>query len=527
MTTETRPKPVVLIVIDGFGVAGPSKGNAITLAQKPNLDAYLDAYPVLTLQAAGEAVGLTWGEMGNSEVGHLALGSGKIIYQSLPRITRAISDGSFFKNEAFVKACSQANEKKGSLHIMGLMSPGGVHAYNEHACALVEMAKEHKVKKVFLHAFLDGRDTPYNSGKKYIEQLQKKLEQIGLGKIATLSGRFWAMDRDNHWDRIAKAYLALTQGTSEKTFEDPLKAIAESYQNKVYDDEFEHTVITEGGKPRGMIKEGDSVIFFNFRADRARQLAKAFVLPGLEKFNRPKYLQDLVFVSMTEYEKDLPLDIAFPPETVETPLAKIISEAGLKQLHIAETEKYAHVTFFFNGGREEEYEGEQRVIIPSPAVPTYDQKPEMSAPQIAQRVIKEVEAGNFDFIVVNFVNPDMVGHTGNLTATIQAVEITDDLVGQIVNRVLAKGGVALITADHGNAEGLYQLQTGEIDKEHSISPVPLYIIGKDFEGKVAAGAAGKDLSQMTPAGVLADVAPTILHIMGLKRPEAMTGRSLI
>ncbi|PIT90748.1 MAG: 2,3-bisphosphoglycerate-independent phosphoglycerate mutase [Candidatus Komeilibacteria bacterium CG10_big_fil_rev_8_21_14_0_10_41_13] len=527
MAGEVRPKPVVLIVLDGFGVKQSSRGNAVALAKKDNFDSFLERYPVLTLQASGEAVGLSWGEMGNSEVGHLSLGSGRIIYQSLPRITRSITDGSFFSNEAFLKACQQVNKTGGTLHIMGLMSSGGIHAYNEHCFALVEMAQKQKVKDVCIHAFLDGRDAPYDSGKKYIEQLLKKLRQIGLGRLATMSGRFYAMDRDNNWDRIEKAYQAMTLGESEKKYDDPIKALDESYQNRVYDEQFVPTVITENGQPVGTVKQGDSLIFFNFRADRARQITKAFVLPGFEKFNRPEYLKDLLFVSMTEYEKDLPLEIAYPPEYVTASLAKVISDAGLKQLHISETEKYAHVTFFFNGGREENFPGEERVIVPSPQIPAYDAKPEMSAPEVAGRIIKDIDSDAYDFIVVNFANPDMVAHTGNLKATIKSIEIVDDLVGQIVNKTLAKGGVVLITADHGNAEDLVNLQTGGIVKEHSTNPVPLYIIGEQFAGKVAAGSAGKDLSDLTPAGVLADVAPTILKIMGLKRPEEMTGRPLI
>ena len=522
-----RPKPVILIILDGWGVAPPSHGNAITLSKKPIFDELLANYPAFTLQASGEAVGLSWGEMGNSEVGHLSLGSGRIIYQNLPRISKAISDGSFFENQAFVKACAHVNEKKGNLHLMGLASPGGIHSYNEHLYALVELAQKQKVKKVYVHVFLDGRDTPYNSGIKYVEQLQNKLKQIGLGEIATVSGRFYAMDRDNHWERSEKAYRAMVLGESEKQFEDPIKAVQASYDIKVYDEEFVPVVITDNGKPRVIVKEGDSLIFFNFRADRARQLTKAFILPGFEKFKRPKYIQDLDFVSMTEYEKDLPLEIAFPPEKIDMPLAKVISEAGLTQLHIAETEKYAHVTFFFNGGEEVTFKNEERVIVPSPRVPSYDTKPEMSAPEVTARIIKEVEADKFDFIVVNYANPDMVGHTGNLQATISAIETLDDLIGQVVRLVVGRGGVVLITADHGNAEGIYNLQNGEIDKEHSTAPVPFLIIGEQFKDKVAQGAASNDLSQLTPSGVMADVAPTILKIMGLKRPDEMTGRSLI
>ena len=524
-----RPKLVVLIILDGWGITSPSKGNAIFLAKKPNFDYFQEHFPVFTLQAAGESVGLSWGEMGNSEVGHLSLGSGKIIYQSLPRINRAISDGSFFSNESFLSACEQAKKNNGALHLMGLMSPGSVHSYNEQAYALVELAKKANVDKVFIHAFLDGRDTFYNSGVKYIDQLERKIKQIGLGEIATLSGRFYAMDRDNHWDRIVKAYQAMVLGETDFKATDAVTAIKESYQRGIYDEEFVPTVIiNEDGKPKGLIKEGDGVIFFNFRSDRARELTKAFVLPGLEKFNRPAYLRNLVFVCMMEYEKDLPVSVAFPPENISYPLAKVLSEAGLTQLHLAETEKYAHVTFFFNGGQEAAFQGEERIIVPSPQIATYDSKPEMSAGEITAKLLNQIEINKYDFIVVNFANPDMVAHTGNLPATIKAVEYVDNLVGQLVSRISDKGGVSLITADHGNAEEVYKLQTGEIDKEHSSNPVPFYIIGKDFYGKIAStGVGGKDLSQVKPSGILADVAPTILKIMGLKRPDEMTGRSLI
>jgi 2,3-bisphosphoglycerate-independent phosphoglycerate mutase len=523
-----RPKPVVLIILDGFGITKPSRANAIDLAKKPNFSSWLKVYPIMLLQAAGEAVGLSWGEMGNSEVGHLCLGSGRIIYQSLPRITRAISDGSFFKNQAFLKACQQVKEKGTALHLMGLLSNGGVHSYNEHLYALLELAKTQGVAKVYIHAFLDGRDTEFNSGLRFIQELQKKLEQIGIGKIATISGRFYAMDRDNHWERTEKTYLAMVEGKAEVSFNDPLKAIEASYVNKVYDEEFVPTVITENNKPVATVNDNDSLIFFNFRSDRARELTKAFILPTFEKFNRPKgYLQKLYFVGLTEYEKNLPMEIAFPPEKISVALANVISDASLKQLHIAETEKYAHVTFFFNGGAETAVTGEDRVIIPSPRISSYDQKPEMSAPELTQRVIKEINENKYDFIVMNYANPDMVAHTGNLQATINAIEMLDNLLGQVVNTTLAKGGVVIITADHGNAEELYNLQTGEINKEHSKYPVPFLLIGKDFKNKTAPGAAGKELYQLTASGVLADVAPTVLKILGLKRPDEMTGRSLI
>ncbi len=523
-----RPKPVVLIILDGFGIAPPSRANAISLAKTPNFDKYASNYPVMPLSASGEAVGLSWGEMGNSQVGHLSLGSGVIPYQNLPRITKAITDGTFFKNEAFLKACNHAKEKSTALHLLGLVSSGGVHSYNEHLYALLELAHQQKIDRVFVHVFLDGRDTPYNSGLNFVSKLEDKLKKIGVGAIATVSGRFYAMDRDNRWDRVAKAFQAIVDGSSEQKFDDPLKAIEASYAKGVYDEEFIPTVIIDDlNQPKGKIKDGDAVIFFNFRPDRARQLTKALVLPGFEKFKRP-YYKDLFMVTMTEYEKDLPVTVAFPPLSIDMPLARVISEAGLKQFHIAETEKYAHVTYFFNGGSEKIYTGEDRVLIPSPQVTSYDQKPAMSARELTSRVTQVIKEGTYDFIVVNFANPDMVGHTGNIQATVEAIEILDQEIGEIVETVLSYDGVALVTADHGNAERMYDLQTGEIDKEHTNNPVPLFIIGKDFAGKsVLAGMAGTDLSRVTPVGVLSDVPPTILKIMGIKKPPVMSGSSLI
>ncbi|MCD4761236.1 2,3-bisphosphoglycerate-independent phosphoglycerate mutase [bacterium] len=524
----SRPRPVVLVILDGFGIAPPSRANAISLAKTPNFDKYSQNYPVMPLAASGEAVGLSWGEMGNSQVGHLSLGSGLIPYQNLPRITKSITDGDFYNNEIFIKACQHSKDNNSALHLMGLVSSGGVHSYNEHLYALIELAAQQKVERLYIHVFLDGRDTPYNSGSNFISKLQDKLQQVGLGTIATLSGRFYAMDRDNRWDRTAKAWQVLVNGVSDEKFDDPLKAIEKSYSKKVYDEEFIPTVIVDDmGQPRGQIKDKDAVIFFNFRSDRARQLTKALVLPGFEKFKRP-YFQNLFMATMTEYEKDLPTSVAFPPTVIEMPLARVISEAGLKQLHIAETEKYAHVTYFFNGGQEKIYEGEDRSLIPSPQVTSYDQKPAMSAREITAKTTQFIKEGLYDFIVINYANPDMVGHTGNIQATIEAIEILDQLVGELVDTTLSYDGVVLITADHGNAEKLYDLQTGEIDKEHSNNPVPLFIVGNEFAGKsVLAGVTGTDLSHVTPVGVLSDITPTILKIMGLKKPPEMTGSSLI
>jgi len=523
-----RPKPLVLIILDGFGIAPPSRANAISLAKTPNFDKYSQHYPVMPLSASGEAVGLSWGEMGNSQVGHLSIGSGLIPYQNLPRITKSITEGDFFENEAFLSACKYVKKNNSSLHLMGLLSPGGIHSYNEHLYALVELAHQKKIDRIYIHAFLDGRDTPYNSGISFVTKLQDRLKIIGAGAIATLSGRFWAMDRDNRWDRTAKAYQTIILGQSDKKYDDPLKAIESSYKKEVYDEEFVPVVITDDlGKPRGQIKDGDAIIYFNFRPDRARQLTQALVLPGFEKFKRD-YYKNLLLVTMTEYEKDLPVTVAFPPLSIDYPLARVISEAGLKQLHIAETEKYAHVTYFFNGGNEKIFEGEERALVPSPSVTSYDQKPAMSAREISNKVTQSIKEGHFDFIVINFANPDMVGHTGNITATVEAIEILDQLVGEIVDTTLSYDGVALITSDHGNAEAKYDLQTGVVQKEHTNNPVPLFIIGKEFIGKsVLSGMSGSDLSHVTPVGVLADIAPTVLKIMGLKKPPQMSGSSLV
>ncbi|MDO8669218.1 MAG: 2,3-bisphosphoglycerate-independent phosphoglycerate mutase [Candidatus Buchananbacteria bacterium] len=527
MTTE-RQKPIVLIILDGWGVAPPSKSNAISLAKTPTYNSLVKNYPAMTLQASGESVGLSWGEIGNSEVGHLNIGSGKLVYQNLPKIDKEITSGSFFSNPTLLKAMAQAKKNKKAVHLMGLFTSGGVHASINHFYALVEMCKKEKIKDVFVHAFLDGRDMPYNSGIDLIAKAQEKLKENKIGQIASISGRYYAMDRDNHWERIELAYKAIVKGESIDKFDDPIKAVQASYDKKVYDEEFVPVVITEKGQPITTVGAGDSVIFFNFRSDRARQLTKTFVLPGFEKFKRD-YLNNLYFVTMTEYEKDLPVEIAFPPDLVTEPLSKVISDAKLKQLHIAETEKYAHVTFFFNGGREESYPGEDRVLIPSPRVASYDQKPVMSAKEITKKLTEVIMKSEYDFIVVNFANADMVAHTGDLKSSIKACEIVDDCLKQLTEVILGKGGIALITADHGNAEELMNMQSGKIDKEHSTYPVPFIIVGQKWEGKTAGLPDGpnSDLSLVQPSGLLSDVAPTILKLMNLEKPSDMTGKSLI
>ncbi|MFA5185868.1 MAG: 2,3-bisphosphoglycerate-independent phosphoglycerate mutase [Patescibacteria group bacterium] len=523
-----RPKPIVLIVLDGYGVAPPADGNAITEAKMPNIKKYIESYPAMTVLASGSAVGLSWGEMGNSEVGHLTIGAGRIFFQSLPRISFSIENGEFFSNKAFLDAIEHCRKTKGSLHLMGLVSPGNVHASDAHLHAFLDLCARQKFDRVFVHAFLDGRDTIYNSGIGFIRELEQKMKECKVGKIASLAGRYWAMDRDNRWDRVQKAYDAMTSGKADVLAPSAEEAIQHFYDQKIYDEQIPPTVIEKGGKPVATIKDGDSVIFFNYRPDRAREITKAFVLPTFEKFPHVDY-KDLTFVTMTEFEKDLPVMVAYPPQLIENCLAKVVSDAGMKQLHIAETEKYAHVTFFMNGMVELEYPGEDRVIIPSPRVSTYDKAPEMSAMQIAERVVEEVAKSTYDLIILNFANPDMVGHTGDEKATIAACEATDKAVGMIVDATLAVGGVSLITADHGNAEEVKNLMTGDMDKEHSTNPVPLLIIGKQFEGMRApiGDVIGGDLSMTTPVGMLGDVAPTILKLMELVQPIEMTGKSLI
>jgi len=525
-----RPKPVVLVILDGWGVAPPSKGNGVTLARKPVFDHLVATYPVMTLQASGEAVGLSWGEMGNSEVGHLNLGSGKIVYQTLPRIYKSIEDGSFFKNSVFLRAMEHVKKNKSRLHLIGLVSNGGVHSHQDHLYALLELCKTQELNKVFIHAFLDGRDTKKDGGLDYLKMLLDKINELQVGKIASLSGRFYAMDRDNHWERIEKAYRALALGQSENQAEDPLRAVEQAYQQQMYDEEFVPAVMTKNGKPIATIDDKDAVIFFNFRADRGRELSQVFSLPSFDKFDREKKFKNLFFATLTQYDKDLPVEVAFPPALIEKPLARILQDHNLTQLHAAETEKYAHVTFFFNGGKEDEFIGEKRILVPSPSVPTYDQKPEMSAAELTAKLVGAVKEGKNDFMVVNYANADMVGHTGVIGATVRAIETVDKCLGDLINSILAQQGVCLITADHGNAEELINLQTGEIDKEHSTNPVPFIAVGRQWEGQTLTSgldSAGGDLSILTPSGMLADISPTILKVLEIDSSEEMTGTALI
>jgi 2,3-bisphosphoglycerate-independent phosphoglycerate mutase len=520
-------QPLVLIILDGFGVAPPSRGNAIEEAVTPVFDKLLTNYPVMTLQAAGEAVGLPWGEMGNSEVGHMNIGAGKILFQDLPRITRAIGDGTFMKNPMFEQAAHHVAKSGGTLHLMGLISSGGVHSSLDHLLALIEFAQKAGVKKLAIHAILDGRDTPRDSGMKFLSKLQTQLDTVKLGVIASLSGRYYAMDRDNHWDRIELAYQAMTGVAEAPHATNAEEALKSSYAQNIFDEEFKPTTIVDShGKAVAPIQDGDAVIFTNFRNDRARQLTKAFALPGFEKFER-SYFGQLFFVTMTEYERDLPVYVAFPPEHVNEPLAKVIADLGLRQLHVAETEKYAHVTFFFNGGTETAFPGEERILVPSPSVASYDQKPEMAAAEITERAVKEITSNKFAFVVINFANPDMVGHTANIPATIKAVEVVDRCVGEIVEATLSVNGIVAITADHGNAEDKISSQTGALNKEHTANPVPFMIIGNDLPPKTQLyRSTTPDISSLRPMGVLSDVAPTLLGLIGVPKSAEMTGHDL-
>ncbi len=522
------PKPVVLAILDGWGIAPHSEGNAITEAKTPSIDKFVREYPAMTLHASGTEVGLSYGEMGNSEVGHMNIGAGRVYYQTYPRIGKAIADGTFAKNTAFREAMEHVKERKSTLHLIGLIGAGNVHASQEHCDALLALVKKQKIASVALHAILDGRDTKFDSGLQFVRDVEATMKRLGVGAIATLSGRFYAMDRDQRWDRTEKAYRAMVEGEATVYATNAQEAISASYEQKIYDEEFVPTVIGEKGNPKARICDGDAIIFFNFRADRARQLTESFVLPSFAKFDRVAP-EDIFFVTMTEYEKEIPVVVAFPSVVVQHCLAEVVSQAKLKQLHIAETEKYAHITFFLNGTVEEPFPGEERKIIPSPKVSTYDQAPEMSALKMTKQVIAAIHSGEYDVIFVNFANADMVSHTGDIPATIRAVECIDRCLGDITDHILAKDGIFLITADHGNAEEMLNTETGTKDKEHSTNPVPFFIIGNLYQGQAGPGGdpPDGDLSLVSPVGVLSDVGPTLLKILGVKQPKEMTGRALI
>ena len=520
-------KPVVLIVIDGFGITQPIDSNAITEAKTPYLDNIAQNFPTMLLNASGLSVGLPWGEVGNSEVGHVNIGSGTLIYQSLPRINISIDNKNFFKEPELISAVEKVKTNKSNLHIMGLLGLGGVHSHLKHLEALVDLCKKHRLKKnVYFHLFLDGRDAPKDSGLQYLKQFLDYKKKIG--KIATITGRFYAMDRNNAWDRTKKAYDAICCGIAEKTFNDPLDAIEDSYKNNIFDETFEPVIIApkKNGETLKINKE-DAVIFFNFRADRARQLTEAFVDPNFKRFDR-EFIDGLTFVCFTEYKKNMPnAQVVFPPKIIKNPLAKVFSDNNFKQLHIAETEKYAHVTFFLNGQTEKAFPNEDRILIDSPSVLSYDEKPEMSLPKVCEEVKNAILSDKYDFIAINFANPDMVGHTGNLKASIEAIEFVDKCLGKILDLIKKKNGICFIVGDHGNAEELVNLKTLQPDKEHSIYPVPFITVSEKHYGKFSSKFILNDLYLLQPVGMLADVAPTILSTIGLPLPPEMDGTNLL
>ena len=503
-------QPVALVILDGWGISDKRENNAVAQADTPCLDALQKTWPSARLGASGRDVGLPDGQMGNSEVGHLNIGAGRIVYQDLTRISLAIEEGRFARNPALVAICQKLRDSGGTLHLLGLLSDGGVHSHNTHLYALVRLAHQFEIRDVCIHAFLDGRDTPPNSAAGFLRELEEELAEIGLGRVATLTGRFWAMDRDNRWERVERAYRALTEGQGEPAASSA-EAIAAAYAAGQTDEFVEPRVIDASGT----IDDGDGVIFFNFRADRARELTRALTDPAFSGFARNKQPQLAEFVCMSEYDETFDLPVAFPSETLRGILAEVVSGAGLKQLRIAETEKYAHVTFFFNGGVEKAWPGEDRVLIPSPQeVATYDLKPAMSAPEVTDEVVARVQAGRYDLIVLNFANPDMVGHTGNLAAAVAAMETVDSCLERVVEAVLAAGGQLLITADHGNCEKMADAQGG-VHTAHTSNPVPLLLVGEKYR------------TAQLRNGILADLAPTILRLLDLPQPTEMTGESII
>ena len=506
-------KPVMLMILDGFGIAEKSEGNAVALAKKPNFDRLVKEYPHTQLQSSGMAVGLPEGQMGNSEVGHLNIGSGRIVYQELTRITKAIEDGDFFENEALMKAMKNAKENNTSLHLMGLLSDGGVHSHIGHLKGLLEFAKKEGLQKVYVHAFMDGRDVPPSSGKDFIIKAEEMMKEVGVGQIATVSGRYYAMDRDNRWERVQLAYNAIVLGEGEKA-SSAVEAIENSYHDEKTDEFVIPCVIEEDGHPTATIKNGDSVVFFNFRPDRARELTRAINDKEFAGFKRETL--NLTFVTMTQYDKTLEgVNIAFKPQTLVNTLGEYVSSKGLKQLRIAETEKYAHVTFFFNGGVEKENPGEERKVIPSPKVATYDLKPEMSAYEVTDELLNRLDQDKYDMIILNFANPDMVGHTGVVQAAVKAIEAVDECLGKIVDKVLEKDGTVFVTADHGNAETEIDFSTGNPFTAHTTNPVPFVWVSNNINGRTL------------KSGKLADIAPTMLNVMNLEVPKEMTGECLI
>lgn len=501
-------KPLALIILDGYGHSNSTYGDAIKAANTANMDRYMETGTSTYIGASGLDVGLPDGQMGNSEVGHTNIGAGRVVYQELTRITKSIQDGDFFQNPALVKAMDNCLANGSALHLMGLLSDGGVHSHIQHLYGLLEMAKKFALTKVYVHCFMDGRDVPPSSGKDFVEQLEAKMKEIGVGEIATVMGRYYAMDRDNRWERVVKAYDAIVNGEGEHCAS-AVTAMENSYQNKVTDEFVLPTVCAEGGK----VQSGDSMIFFNFRPDRAREITRTFVDDGFDGFERKGGRPETLYICMTQYDVTMPnVEVAFKPQSLNNTLGEYLSENGKTQLRIAETEKYAHVTFFFNGGVEATFPGEERALINSPKVATYDLQPEMSANEVCDEVVKRIESDQYDVIILNYANCDMVGHTGIFDAAKAAVEAVDVCLGKTVDAVLAKGGVALITADHGNADQMYE-PDGSPFTAHTTNPVPFVVAGLDCK--------------LREGGKLADIAPTMLELLGLEKPVEMDGESLL
>jgi 2,3-bisphosphoglycerate-independent phosphoglycerate mutase len=514
-----RPKPIVLTVLDGWGYRAETSGNAIALARKPNYDRIIKDFPNTLIQTSGPAVGLPVGQMGNSEVGHLNIGAGRIVHMDSTRIDQLIADGELYRQPLLLEAMERG--RTAQLHLLGLVSDGGVHSHLNHLFALLKMTRENKVKNVFVHCFMDGRDTPPHSGIEFIHQLEQKMRELGVGQIASVSGRYYAMDRDNRWERVEQAYRAAVHGVSDVKFADPAAAVRASYENGVTDEFIIPAVITtepapgKAAAPRAVIRDDDAVIFFNFRADRAREMTRALIEPGFDKIVDPDRPENLFYVAMTQYDKSWPwLRHLLSPEKLEHILANVFGELEFKNLRVAETEKYAHVTYFFNGGVEKPFPGEERILVPSPKVPTYDLKPEMSAQGIADTVVHAIEKGEFDAIIMNFANADMVGHSGKLEATIKAVETVDTCLGQIFQALRPRGGAWIITADHGNAETMIDPVNGGPHTYHTTNPVPFILLTDNGQTRLASG------------GSLRDIAPTMLGVLGVAEPGEMTGRDL-
>ncbi len=508
-------KTTVLMILDGYGLSEKKEHNAIAMADTPVMDKLMSSCPFVQGQASGLAVGLPDGQMGNSEVGHLNMGAGRIVYQELTRITKSIEDGDFFENPELLYAIDNVRVHDSALHLYGLVSDGGVHSHNTHLYGLLKLAKKQGVKKVYVHCFLDGRDTPPESGKAYVQELVDEMNKIGVGQIGVISGRYYAMDRDNRWDRVEKAYRALTLAEGENGGEDPVAAIQKSYDNGLTDEFMLPTVMYSNGSPVAKIQENDSIIFFNFRPDRAREITRAFCDPNFKGFARGERMK-LVYVCFTEYDDTIPNKyVAFKKEEIKNTFGQFLAAHGMKQARIAETEKYAHVTFFFNGGVEEPNQGEERILVPSPKVATYDLQPEMSANTVCDKLVEAIESANYDVIIVNFANPDMVGHTGVEEAAVKAIETVDACVGRAVEAVKKNGGAMFICADHGNAETMYDEETGAPFTAHTTNPVPFVLVNADSSLKLDEG------------GKLCDIVPTLIELMGMEKPAEMTGRSLL